>query len=471
MPFVLAGALHQGRGGSLKDLEFYRAAEEWPQPPDDPCTLADLSTETKTKPKEKKSNRRARKKMSESLAGITAAAVAVVVLTSTISPKDFFNEDFLEDKPVVEVQKNTCPTCGIKKCPYYDVYDQVEGLTITFDQEPERLPYDLYALNGFTGDRERNNLYETYEAITTETGKRLILRVDGGAFSAMGSVNSWRLVAYNTNLGNGSDLAISGGGVESEDEKSGDRYSVYMYLAYATDGNLDPARIAEEYGRQPEWAGMDFQSFPVENVPNAQIHVYSDLGQEYVNYFIEYCQVQILEEMNVRYTLGKTMYLQEDNWGWRTFGDLDLGGTSYMVNADADGATQWFFDAYFDIKMYHINYDPITFASVSWLDIFAKWEQLNIAAPALGHKVCFPIHYLGETVVNGITYRCYATYADSDAEPQWCRYMCVPMQEQEILLSFTDRLSEEVMTAILHGAFDGDDVAERFPLLHRITLR
>ena len=77
MPFAMAGALRQGRGGSLKDLEFYRTAEEWPQPPDDPCTLADLSAETKTKPKEKKSNRRARKKMSESLAGITAAAVAV----------------------------------------------------------------------------------------------------------------------------------------------------------------------------------------------------------------------------------------------------------------------------------------------------------------------------------------------------------------------------------------------------------
>lgn len=453
----------------MKDLEFYRAAEEWPQPPDDPCTLADISAETEIKPKEKKSNRRVRKKMSESLAGVTAAAVAAVVMMNTISPKDFFKEDFLGNSPIVDVQNEVCPICSTKGCPYYDTDDQMEGLTITFKQEPERGVYDLYAMNGFVGS-EYNNIYETYEAITTETGQRLILKVEGGVFTRGHGNTTWRLITYNTENQRGDTLAFSGGGVEFTEEKSGDTYEVYVYLAYAADGNLDPDRIDEAYDGRVDWTGMAFRSFPVDGVANAQIHVYSNMGQEYMETIWDACQVMVLPEKNVRYPLGQTMYFQENGDICRRFCDLDHGWTGHFIRT-YEGSEEWKFNAHFDTKTYSIDYETITFAAVSWLDVFDQWQQLNIAAPSYGHSVCFPIYELGETVVNGIAYRCYAVYADTGAEFMWGEYLCVPLQEPNILLSVHARISEEVKTALQSGMMDANNALEEMAMVQWITLR
>ena len=69
----------------MKDSEFYTIKENWPQPPDDSCTLDSTGQgSTSTRKKKKLSSAKVKKKMSESLAGVTAAAVAVVMLSTSI---------------------------------------------------------------------------------------------------------------------------------------------------------------------------------------------------------------------------------------------------------------------------------------------------------------------------------------------------------------------------------------------------
>ena len=113
----------------------------------------------------------------------------------------------------------------------------------------------------------------------------------------------------------------------------------------------------------------------------------------------------------------------------------------------------------------------VSFAATSWLDLLAQWEKLNDMAPQYGHQVCFPLFDLGETVANGITYRCYATFVGDMGEDGYVTYMVIPQQEPEILISFVEYCYPEEMEALIAGEADGKDIADTYEIFSQITLR
>ena len=73
--------------------------------------------------------------------------------------------------------------------------------------------------------------------------------------------------------------------------------------------------------------------------------------------------------------------------------------------------------------------------------------------------------------MNSITYRCYAIYMDDNSQEKTVTYAFVPVQEPEILITFSADRSEEEMTALLSGAIDADSLAQQCEILRQVTLR
>lgn len=449
----------------MKDSEFYTVSEEWPQPPDEACTLQGGQTTTLTRPK-KKTNSRVRKKLSESLAGVTAAAVAVVMVVSSLpSLKDVFDDIPIPDDIIPEASLGSgepCLVCGERGCPYM-VWDE-PGLYVNYPGQTAYLPYDLYQMNGFT-ERDRELDLSCY-ILRTETHQRLVLEVDMRLFDDVTRGGHWMDVLINSELWEEDKPGASGKHYQIYDEKSGDlQNEVYLYLAYSPDGDFSQLDLEEDL------TGLEFRAFPVANVPNAQIHVYTDLGEEFISKVEENCQVEVLEEETNRFTLGDTMYFQEQEYGYRIFNDEMLSYLHVYLGAMDENALYWHFVAGFDIKRYFTNDAEICFASASWISIFEQWKELNGLAPKYGHKVCFPIVDLGEAAVNRITYHCYAIYMNDDSEDRRdVTFVCVPVQEPEILISLHYYQSEEEMAALLSGEIDAAYVTEE-GILTQITLR
>lgn len=470
----------------MKDPEFYTVSEDWPQPPDEPCTLraAPKPTATAAAPK-KKSKTRIRKKMSESLAGITAAAVAVVMVASALpTMKDIFEEEFLgdlipdstvmeskpvESKPTVETVGKRCPICGELDCPYYSVHNGLEGLRLTYDGEPEYLEYDLYAMNGF--NKQDQDTAQRAAAINTETDARLALRISEAVNDLLMGSRTWSPLTDNLYVW-GDVVGVSGFEVYFEDDASADvEHVLYVYLAYSPGGEFPADTIAEDLDIQEETAALHFTSSGVAGVENAELHVYSDLGEEFNQAVLECCIVDVITEPDCSFTLGQTMQLQEGTVVHRTFEDELLWKACYYVPVSQEKGELWAFEANFYYKTYAINDMTITFAATSWLDLFEQWWDLSDLAPKYMHQTCFPIYYLGETAANGITYRCYATYVADDSEDYYVTYLVVPKQEQEILISFTEYFSAEEIAALQSGQLDAKDIADTYEIFSQITLR
>lgn len=467
------------RGETLKDSEFYTVSEEWPQPPDEACTLKGGQTSTLTRPK-KKTNSRVRKKLSESLAGVTAAAVAVVMVASALpTMKDIFEEDFFdeeiiggtvaESKPNLEVGE-PCPICGERNCPYYCFEEGMEGLRISYLEEPEYLEYDANAMNGFNTLDLETCMYAP--VIYTETDERLVFRLGEELSNLVDGGVHWSPLGTYTYVWGGDAIGASGYSVVFEDEKSmKDPHVLYVYLVYAANGVCAPEKIAEELDIQEELSGLQFTVSKVEGIEKAEFHVYSDLGEEFNQAVLECCIARKITELDLTFTLGKTMRLREGTVVHRSYYDLHhLGMRQYVPVAEEIGGL-WLFEADFYHKTYAINDMNITFAATSWLDLFAQWRELNGLATKYGHQVCFPLYDLGETSANGITYRCYATYAADIGEDHYVTYLVVPQQEQEILISFTEYCFSEEMEALRSGLADGHEIAEMYEIFSQITLR
>ncbi len=467
-------AQYPERGGNLKDSEFYTVSEEWPQPPDDSCTLESVHGSSSAKPK-KKSSSRVRKKMSESLAGVTAAAVSLVLVASSLPGM----KDVVDDFPIQDILGESCPICRVEDCPYY--YDGMEGLTLSYPAKPEYLPYDLYKMNGYT-DRDKQTCKNCH-AITTADYKRLVFYADNELTDLMAGHQHWTDFGSNMEHPIQGEPSVSGFSIMSRDEKSDEYLSAFfVYLVYSPEGNYSGFDISNEiFWDDVTIDDLDFRAFPVEGIPNAQIHIYTDLGAEFMGQAIRYCHVDVAEGFGTRHSLGETMYFQETDWCFRTYYDEHLWSwvQTFGFN-EGDGEVERYFTSSLDAKKYSISdlYGSesfIEFITGSWVEVFEKYAKLNAEAPKLGHKAYFPIQYLGETSVNGITYLCYVAYTDSPVDDvnhyQWATYLCIPKQEQNIIFVDSVSISPEEITALLSGKLDADYLAERMAILSQVTLR
>lgn len=455
----------------MKDLEFYTTSEEWPAPPDAPRTLADPRRSGEDAKPKKKSSGRIRKKMSESLAGVTAAAIAVVMLASSLPAlkdvvDDFpFLEEIIPEITVPEVTApvvlDGCPWCDKGNCPYMPYGGR--GLTLANDAyiSNEYLAYDLYQMNGFT-DRDRHGDFSCH-AVLTQTGQRLVLQVEGSLLSGYGPY-SVRRFSDNPLLLDETKIAASG---IHWDRSGADLYDydpaeVYLYLAYSVDGDYSGLDLGADL------EGFTFRATPVEGVPNAQLQVYAD-RDEFLADVDDWYYLEVVAERSIRYPLGDTMYFQENEDAYRTF--HDEYEPVYILNPEGEDEQTWLFLLNFETKQYSTNEGNICFAEASWIDILAKMAELNEQAPKYGHQVCFPILDLGQTAVNSITYRCYAIYMDDNSQQKSVTYVCVPEQEPEILLSFSCKHSEAEMADLLSGGITADHLAEKYETLSQVTLR
>ena len=453
----------------MKDSEFYTAPESWPQPPDEDQTLWEGTvTASAAKPK-KKAAGRIRKKMSESLAGVTAAAIAVVMVANALpSLKDSFAD--LED-----IVGEICPMCGVEGCPYY--YEGREGLTLSYDGRPEYLEYDHYDMNGFT---ERDNAtWEYCTAILTEDLQRLLLYADKKLTSNMKGHRyvSW-FASDHAEPADGRP-AVTGFRTICRDANT-DEYksSVYVYLIYTTDGDFSGYDIGDEVysdGVEMEW--LDERAFPVEGIPNARIYVYSDLGDEFLDAAIDYFHAEVADGPGVQLTLGDSMYFQETETCYRTYHDYYFGGSTsgYLFNEDGEEISRYFYTDFYTKEYCFTHGFSIEFAPDSWVKIFEKYAQLNEDAPKYGHEAYFPILYLGRTSVNKITYLCYVAYADGylyDESNYRITCLLVPEQEPNIVFVESGEASPEEITAMLAGELPAEYILEQYyTTLSQVTLQ
>ena len=454
----------------MKDSEFYTVSEEWPQPQDASCTLHDEQDSPRAKPK-KKAGGRLRKRMSESLAGVTAAVVAVAMLAASLpSLKDVFDDIPIVDEIIPQlttpaatvpvISGGQCPMCEKGNCPYFSAGPM---LRVSFPGKAEALSYDLDQMNGFT-QRDYDG-GASFHAVLTQTGQRLVMEMDV-SLHELGGMCSWSRVSDNPLHLDEQRPAASGvfwGRSDPYEPENNAR--LYLYLAYSPDGDYTGVQIGNAL------EGLQFYAYPVDGIANAQVHAYSDLADYEINDVQSYYHVEVIDQLSNQYPLGDTMHFQENENVYRSFLDDYNAGQYFFRETENEPERSWTFYMQFPIKQYGTNHGQITFAATSWTDIFQEMAALNEQAPQYGHKVCFPILYLGETAVNSITYRCYAIYMDDNSQEKTVTYAFVPVQEPEILITFSADRSEEEMTALLSGAIDADSLAQQCEILRQVTLR
>jgi hypothetical protein len=464
----------------MPDSEFYQIEENWPQPPDDSCTLeaAEQGT-TSVKRKIKPSRAKMKKKMSESLAGVTAAAVAVVMVATAIpSLKDAF-QDFPE-LPDFEYYE-FCPVCKIEDCPYFAHGDP--GLRITLDSDPDNIDVeDIYTMAGFTTYDLAYRHYNA-DAIFTEEKQRLIICAKPDLFSMLPIIDVDDIpVSHNADGYMDEETAYTGIVCCGEDEKSPMQYNYFHALIVYDDSGtvpqITPKQIEEEY--------KDFDSIPsdltyrtreIQGVPNAQLQICSNLDGQMLDTAMDYLEIMVLDDY---YTmeLGKTMLFAETEDCCRGYNDLRYGGITSHYGFEIDGMEHSrALSFHVEGKEYQIKtgYDQSTiiFYDTGWKAIFDRWRDLNEEAPESGHQVYFILEELNRLTVNGIVYQCYMAYSthpiDDVNDNQWAWIYLVPQQEEKIAIEDRRGVSPEELQSLLEKGITEDD--HIMDILRQITLR
>lgn len=457
----------------MKHTEFYTSPENWPQPPDEDQTLWEGTvTASAAKPK-KKAAGRVRKKLSESLAGVTAAAVAVVMLSNSIPVlKDAF-ADFpeLPDFDIGEI----CPVCNNQECPYFA--DGAPGLRISLESDPIYSETgDLYAMPGFSVDDERY-WHRNYPCIFTDDGQRIVFRlqIDFGdklPFTA----ESYPVVGEHTaDEGYGYDRSYAGQVLYQDEERN----YVCAYLVYSADEEnaivtVDEILYDHPYlDFYPEQANYRQREIP--GVSNAKLFLCSNLDDTFLAEWMTYAEVEVIEP-DQTYDLGQTMRFTESGYNSRDYCDEYWGGVihHYGFNTDEDDVMhKLYLD--FAAKNYQTRFAyEIQFNQVGWKAVFDRWRDLNEDAPETGHEVAFPMEELNSVTVNGIEYDCYIVYTaapvDDVNDYQWIRYYFVPRQEGTMAVIDQRSIDPERLRRMLETL----DVNEGVPpedILSHITLR
>ena len=507
-------------GGILNSTEFYIPPEDWPQQSEEKCTLESINVTAQSKKKKAPDTSRAKKKMSESLAGVTAAAVTVVMLSTSIP----ILPEIVIDIPDYG-RRETCPVCEQVECPYfdrgfsglqlslgpdnyaemyerYDLYDwddldaladlygpeELTDLETLYDLQSQYGSYnDFYTMQGFS--LHRPYIQAPMSCIETEEGQRLVLHLDNSFTADL--YDGWSMnTRQSIHSDDSADLSFSGlfiPLVKRESPPSDD--TVYDASASATDyicavvtyDKTGENRFLDPYIYLKYISFLDITSRPynytvrdIPGVPNAQLQLVSSLDiTEFYDQF-EYCSAVVIETKDQVFDLGKTMRFAETDSVYRTYGDHETTSLSqnysFFEGAPGDFVHALTYD--FPFKSYSIGPSCDIFLSDEGMNhILDLAFDLNQKAPETGHQVFFPAVELNPCTVNNITYRCYLLYHE---ETYYNTYdaLCfmVPQQEMEVAIEFYASLSAKQLENLL----DTRDPATAFEiseLLNQITLR
>ncbi len=426
----------------MMDEQLNQAPEYWPQPPDEASTLNGGAMPTTHPPRKKPKSTKKRKKLSESLAGVTVAAVAVVMVATAIpgsagvqSTPDFYPEP-----------AEICPVCQEAGCPYFR--DGMPGLRITVEEEPERMNgNDRDSMLGYT-----NSGRETMEfigSVLTESGQRVVLRIDDEVRASLPERSAsahWgnRELRYDPETVVYADLFFELGGEDPNRDS-------FLYVGLIQDPagetkEPDMARL-EDMRSSMNLKEKDIRclSQSIRGCREEKLLLMTNDDSLDLDSLLKYIHVEVIEEWDISYDLGKTMVFTESEEVLRNFYDGDIGGITHFFGFDRDGVGEdHFLSEDFSHKIYGVYTDlrgglEIQFAAVSWHEIFDKWEQLNRDAEKTGHTVAYPLLRLDDAEVNGITYNIYAYYTaesvDDISNYPWIWYYYIPEQEPDMAIT------------------------------------
>ena len=447
------------RGGRLIQNEYYNTSENWPQPEDEANTLELEGYMGRTPVKKKNtSSKKQRRKLSESLAGVTAAAVAVVMV-SAATPSLRGISSGLNDLIPSEI----CMICGDLDCPYWDT-DGMEGLRITSDAVTTWHDLDPYAMNGFVYKNGNQS-----SGLWLQNGERVTLQVDPydemeGLQKNHMNIDVWEL-GWRTDRPAYTNWEF----MNLEDESGTNIGHVVVQLVYYPDGVVPN----KNYGLREVFLnefGDDHYYFAtsVDGIENVQLRVHTNADRFSNEEILDYCHVQVLKESNLTYTVGDTMTFTETEDVVRLWTDEVLSGYHRTLGFQYDSGEErkvMMFDV--GHKHYYIsgywNETAIAFLEDSWYNIFDQWQELNDNAASKGHQICFAMKHAGETTVNGITYDLYLTYTTAPVDGYnhfpWLSHFYVPQQEPEIAIHFEESIEPEELAKLL--TLTADEVINR----------
>lgn len=453
--------------------EYYITDENWPQPEDEAKTLDLEGYMGRTPTKRKKADtKKQRKKLSESLAGVTAAAIAVVMVSGA-TPSLRGISTGLQDVVPSEI----CQICGDLDCPYWDP-DGMEGLRITSNANPLWQEFDLYTMNGFVFDA-----WDQSTAICTQRGERLILRVDPNQVLGDNGRHSYLDIHSETDAVFPSDETTYCSWEYRNLENASDRYSGYLVaqLVYSPDGVMPEQNFGVDERFFEEYEGEHYYyAALIDGVEDAEVRIYTNVERLYDAGALNYCKVEIVEGTDLTFPLGKTMTFTENGRVRRQWNDSfhAANNSTHRFQLDyGDERKSMMFNVWhkkYIISGYY-NDTSISIAAESWQNIFNQWQELNDDVALKGHHVCYAITHAGEVTVNGITYDLYLLYTTAPVDGYnhypWLSHFFVPQQEPEIAIHFRESIEPEELAELLATPADQNLNSVRKEMLECFGLR
>ena len=333
------------------------------------------------------------------------------------------------------------------------------------------MPYDLYKMNGRTSVHQE---YCTEEiGITTRNLERLIFRLDNAVYNKYfgyeNGLQTWQRVYGMDKLEDVKQTDDRSGMLfYNFDVKSGEYMGFLLaFLVYAPDGipgydlsaPINALRFTQLEDQSAELvANAAFRTIPVPGFPDAQIQLYTDLDDAFLDVVEGYCSVDVVPALTDQ-QLGQTMILRETEAFFRSYIDTDNSGFSYHCGyTDSSNTEEYRMEYDFTAQEYLLrstNYEGEMAIRVlpdikgqDWSVLVERCDQLNQKAAATGHKTYFHLEQLDTLTVNGIIYECWMAYVSlerygtGNEEGYACQFLYIPVQEPTVLLTYNNWLKE-----------------------------
>jgi len=399
--------------------------------------------------------------MTESLSGLTAAALAVVMLATALPDLKEIYDSIVPDYPPGEV----CSVCHDPGCPYF--YDGTPGIWLKGEHidsdDGLYVPYDLYHMNGINEETYGISAVEE-NGITTRNLERLIFRLDYKACRDAWGARAPSFTEYRTStLWNDGSTDDRSGVIFTLESIKSEEYLGYLlaFLVYAPDGlpGFDPELpYYNQFGDLiPRGAETEFRAIDVPGFPDAQIHLYSDMGSAFLDTVEQNCTVDVVPALATQ-KLGKTMQLQETENLFRAYSGGSFSGRTQraiITNGKQESLRVFFADystAEFNLRSKDSIGDMVIYMlpevpGQDWTILMERYYNLNDTAPKSSHEVCFPLLHLDTLTVNGITYDCWMPYMQQD-EFWNSQFFFIPQHEPTVMLCHGVLMSNEELTLI-----------------------
>ncbi len=440
----------------MNHSEYYSSPEHWPQPPDEPCTLDPMDPVSISRKKKKKSGR-VRKNMSQSLAGVVTAALAVVMVATSIPELGGIVDD-IPILPDLVAPEEICTVCNTEDCPYFA--DGYPGLRIMLDCNPEHVESDdIYSMYGFCEDDWY--YHDARSSIFTSDGDRIVFRLNRELRNMM-PMQELQMLDVEINAFDTyefEDSKICGVVLHGDDDKSPYKINYFQaVIVYDSSGSLPQVspELLQEHGYELDYIPGDREYIirDIEGVANAQLQVCSNIDQELLEFLIDYIDITIVNDLHVM-DLGQTMRFAETEFFCRNYYDIEYNAICHYYGFNIDGhdlERTLCFDT--SGKEYQLRSGAcFIFHEVGWKALFDTWQDLNEQAPETGHEVYFPLVQLNSITVNNINYDCYLAYSSMPVDDinnyQWAWLFVVPKQEDTIAIEMSFSLSPEELTKLL----------------------